>query len=395
MRVANWLIALLGVAALLALAGASTVLAAGDLPFFLAMAFLPFLAVCPDDKGKEGEEEEDDERSRTIVAMPAWMAEEIQKEREKLSQDSTRTLAFDPSEAIKAAGQAAAGRMSGRNGAAEASAAGEESGTSRTLMFDPKAAAAVRQEATEPESDMETNQTAAYSPDEVKRLRESLRNTREEDEGNARTVAYMPAVTAQKEPEAPKEEGDAFAATVAYMPAVTATENGTLAYGPGEKEKLLQSLGRKPAEPQALDEGSATTQAYSKEQAKAVKDAYALLEGSRKGQGTDKAAPPAAAGAGPASTTEAAASATTSPGGFSSVPSAAADKSAAPPPSRPSPRVSPLPEDGQKSGMSTGALIALLIVLLALAGGAMAVILHLVGIVDLPLPLPQLDLFSK
>jgi hypothetical protein len=366
---------------------------------------------------KDGKDEEDDERSRTIVAMPAWMAEEIQKEREKLAQDTTRTLAFDPSEAIRTAAEAKAAANKGRaNSAADAVTTQGDMGTSRTLMFDPKAAQAARDEAqaTEPPAD----QTASYSAEELKRLRDSLRDTRSEDDGNARTVAYMPAVTDVPKPAAPpKEEGDAFAATVAYMPAVN--NDGTVAYSPGQKEKLLQSLGRKPDSTEVGDEGSASTQVYSKDQAKALQDAYSLLESSRKPQG---AAPPAAAKpaaaappAGPApaarpapSASGATVSSTTSPGSFSTTPSPVS--SSAPPavagssapacrPAassvRPSSQVSTMPQEGQKSGMSTGALIALLLVLLALAGGATAVILHLLGIVDLPLPLPQLDLFSK
>jgi len=417
MKLATWLISLLGVAALLAAAGVSTSVPAADLPFLLAAAFLPFLAGLSFADKKDGEEEEEDERSRTIVAMPAWMSEELQKEREKLALDTTRTLAFDPSEAIKAARDAGMARDGGKKPEQEASAkaalsAEGNAGTSRTLMFDPKAAAAVREEATQPESEAASDQTASYSAEELKRLRESLQNTRDEDDGNARTVAYMPAVSQPQAPPLPKEEGDAFAATVAYMPAVTGTENGTLAYGPGDKERLLQAMGRKPAGPEEVDDGSAATQVYSKEQAAAVKDAYSLLESSRKPEATPQSAgapaaqapAPHAPAARPAAppTSSATASSTTSPGSFSAAPMATASTAPAAVSTsptgvsgRPSTKVSTFPEEGQKTGMSTGALITLLIVLLALAGGATAVILHLLGVVDLPLPLPQLDLFSK
>ncbi len=442
MNRALWLIVLPSVALLLAAAGSFVTSFQADLPILLAAGFLPFITGLSFAQKKNGEDEEDDERSRTIVAMPAWMSEELQKEREKLAQDTTRTLAFDPSEAIKAAREAAASGKSAAGSTAR-DTSDQGTGTSRTLMFDPKAASSAREEAT----DVGNDRTASYSPEELKRIRESLRDTRAEDEGNARTVAYMPAVTEQQVPSAPKkEEGDAFAATVAYMPAVTATENGTLAYGPGEKEKLLQAMGRKPVEAEDTDDGSAATQVYSKEQAQAVKDAYSLLDGSRKPQAAStpaasakgtatsaaQAAAPQAAASKPAAAaapasqpvapvrqpaptgTGATASSTTSPGVFSSAPvstpssipasTSPAGGSTAPASTpvsagpatedrRSSPKVSAMPVEGQKSGMSTGSLIALLVVLLALAGGATAVILHLLGIVTLPLP--QLDLFSK
>ncbi len=443
----TWLPTALAACGLLALAatGADLLRLVAALP--LLACGLPVLWVGDDD-----DEDDYDETAKTIVSMPAFMAEDIEKERQRILAErkqkeeaeaastparepepapepkeepqTARTMAFSPADA-------AAFRETAQTPPAPEPK--EEPQTARTMAFSPADAAAFRETAQTPpapepkEEDLATaqtvmfdareagfmaetpveekppveesvDQTAAYSAEDVKRLQGTLEADRDrepEDEGNARTMAYMPAMSPDAVPEtpAPEEEDEGTARTVAYMPAVSG-ESETVAYSAEDKERILTAIreGRSPQE--ALDSIS-TTQAYSPEQSKALKEAYDLLEQARQRA-------PADAGIQAQARELLEKVHETEPGILRAEAEKLLHQTKEIPAQQPTPKaVQAAPSltsdltTTEKSGMGTVPLIVILLLLLALAGAATAFILHFVGLIDLPVDLPQLDLFKE
>jgi hypothetical protein len=219
------------------------------------------------------------------------------------------------------------------------------------------------------------DQTLAYSVDEINKMREKLQMGEsaedEEDEANAKT-AFMPAMggpelAGSAAPQQQQKEA-APAKTVAYMPQQGDDAIGqTMAYGPEDREKLVAALAQGKSPEEAVD-SAGSTMAYSPQESAALREAYDLLE-------QDKVQQAAARGRAPAQ---------------------AQAPQPQPRPAAPQPAVSPTPmAPAAKTGMGTGSLILVLLLLLVLAGGATAFILHFLGVVELPVNLPQLDLSSK
>jgi hypothetical protein len=389
------------------------------------------------DKQKDDNGSKDDVESAgpTIVSMPVWMIEELQKKVKEVKQaqskpepasGGSRTMAFDPTEAAKfraALAQAGARAPGAAAGGAAASAAAadasvsaqpqeertDEGGGGRgTLMFSPGDAARIKDEmlkargaagarasapkppvAPEPEGDG-LAATAAYSREDVQRLRDKL--LQEDAEGGAHTVAYMPAqgqaapIGMEPEPPVAEEEGEAYAPTQVFMKAATDVDVRTVAYTPEERQRVLEQAARRGAkvDPEAseVDAGGATA-VYSAEQSKQFREAYDMLRGS--GSGAAATTPEAMRKAADKSVSEA-----------PTVPPTPTQK--APPERKPAP-VTPArgaapaatvpsePEAGKGSASNAFVLVALFL----LAAAAAAVILHLLGVIDLPFNLPKLQ----
>ncbi len=424
----------------LAVAVAAVFMSGAGTPVFPSvLALLPLVGLAAifatGEDGGGGDEEDEDESAQTIVAMPVWMIEEMAKKREEAKKKrelmgadpepeaepepepepepesepepeapavsveaegptdevdlgTAQTMMFDPSAAVDAGEQAAAAPP----------AAEEDLGTAQTLMFDPQDAVKAqeeiekaREQTTETEDEPEPHddaigETAVYSADEVARLREQAVATAEaevsdEVDGEARTMMYMPAQesAAPGEAEAPAEapapaqpEDDAHAPTRVYMEAVgdDAAES-TMAYSPEDREELLEKMAKKGVdgavaetepEPEAEEVDTAgATQVYSAEESAQFKDAYDLL---RK-PGVDDVAP------------EVPETKTVTAPEMKRV-------------QEPDTISAMAPVQGA-GGVGAGTVVFLL-ALLAVAGAATAVILHLFGVVELPLDLPTLDL---
>jgi hypothetical protein len=411
----TWLPTALAACGLLALAatGADLLRLVAALP--LLACGLPVLWVGDDD-----DEDDYDETAKTIVSMPAFMAEDIEKERQRILAErkqkeeaeaastparepepapepkeepqTARTMAFSPADA-------AAFRETAQTPPAPEPKE-EDLATAQTVMFDAREAGFMAETPVEEKPPVEesVDQTAAYSAEDVKRLQGTLEADRDrepEDEGNARTMAYMPAMSPDAVPEtpAPEEEDEGTARTVAYMPAVSG-ESETVAYSAEDKERILTAIreGRSPQE--ALDSIS-TTQAYSPEQSKALKEAYDLLEQARQRA-------PADAGIQAQARELLEKVHETEPGILRAEAEKLLHQTKEIPAQQPTPKaVQAAPSltsdltTTEKSGMGTVPLIVILLLLLALAGAATAFILHFVGLIDLPVDLPQLDLFKE
>ncbi len=316
-----------------------------------------------------------------------------------------QTMAFDPAEAAAFRAEAEV---------EESPAAPEEDmGMAATLMFDAREAGfdkLVMEEAapTEapspaaegtPEEDLESDETGAYTAEDVARLKGMVgkdRAVEPEDDAMAGTMAYMPAVSqemAEDSEAAPEAVDDGGARTMAYMPAVDGSES-TMAYSPEDKQRILEAMqtGKSPAEAM---EAVGSTQAYSPEQSAALREAFELLDQARSGAKGDSGLQ--------AEAKELLESAhQTDPGilreqaqdllsrtGEIKVPASA------PVAASTSPSLSEDLSAVGKGGMGTVPLIIILLLLLALAGGATAFILHFLGVIDLPVDLPQLDLFKE
>lgn len=474
----------------------------GGLALHRLLALLPLLAgflslaafVVDDD------EEEEDETAKTIVAMPAWMSEELQKEKARIeseratrkaaeeeekpeaeeeepepeaapaaddlafvavddapeevsepepeeSPEIARTMAFNPAEAaafreMTMKSQEGSEVLADLSPAAEPPAQEESPAPAQTMAFNPAEAEAFKaqsQEASEPppaEEDMGMaatvmfdareagfdkmvmekpapapvvpteeaveeeveDETGAYTAEDVARLKDMIGKGGEaapEEDAMAGTMAYMPAMSQEmlESSEAPTpmdEEGGAR--TMAYMPAVDGGDS-TMAYSPEDKQRILEAMQQGQSPSEAL-EAVGSTQAYSPEQSAALRDAFQLLEQARSGAPADSNLQDQAREllenaheADPDVLRQQAQELVSRTGERQmSAPTLSDDRS------------SPSLTDGlgaeNKGGMSTLSLIVVLLLLLALAGGATAFILHFLGAIDLPLDLPQLDLFK-
>jgi hypothetical protein len=249
------------------------------------------------------------------------------------------------------------------------------------------------------------DQTLAYSKDDVNQLKEMLAqrdaqeaSAEEEDDGTAATMMYMPAVSQEAQPVQPDpvEEDDGTAETQMFMPQVgdksplieeapVTGGNETMMYSPDDREELLKSLhsGTESAD-EAIDSINAT-QSYSAEESKALREAYNLLNESKKGgKKLKKKAEALIDQMGEKSPEQLRAEA-----------KALLAETAHP--ATPSPPSASIPDDledepVEDGGLGTGSLIFILLLLLILAGAATAFILHFMGIIDLPVDLPQLDM---
>lgn len=396
-------------------------------------AILPFagltVSFAVSGEGGGDDEEDDEEGAQTIVAMPTWMIEEMAKKRQEAKEKSealseaspepeniqaptvserpqeaagdeedlgtAQTMMFDPSAAVEAKEQAEAAKPE----------AEEDLGTAQTLMFDPQDAVKAQDEIEkaegddpEPEisraptvsegapapADDAVAETAVYSADEVARLREQVAAAAESEDGDevdgeAQTMMYMPAQdsTTPAEADTPDDaaapaadpEDDAHAPTRVYMEAVSEEEaESTVAYSPDDREKLLEKMAKKGVdgavaeaeEADEVDTGGAT-QVYSAEESAQFKESYDLLR-----KPGDAAEEPEVVGAKTQTAPEIARV-------------------------REPITVSSMSQVDASSGVGAGTVIFLL-ALLAVAGAATAVILHLFGVVELPLDLPTLDL---
>ncbi len=423
---------------------------------------LPFATLVDDDDG-------DDETAKTIVAMPAWMSEELQKEKVRIESEraakaesadappapvaptpaveedpeTARTMAFSPADAAafremtapSSPPEAEAETTSAQTMAfspAEASAFRENLSTAPTATPEPAPAAAHEEEdmgmaatvmfdareagfdkmvmpQTAQEEPVETvldemgeDETGAYSAQDVERLKDLMTKARtgqpqeEPDEAMASTMAYMPALSqemAEARDESPIIEDEGGARTMAYMPAAT-EGNSTMAYSPEDKDRILAAMqaGKSPQE--AMEEAMKSTQAYSPEQSAELREAFQMLDRVKAGavgnahlQAQAKELLANAHQADPSQLREQAQELLSKTGEMK-VPTPRAAPSSAP----------VLTSDfglEEKQGMGTVPLILILVLLLALAGGATAFILHFLGVIDLPVDLPQLDLFTK
>jgi hypothetical protein len=486
------LLALLAVVGLVACGGGSEGVLTGRLLALLPLfaGLLPFVSFASDD----GEEEEaENERARTIVAMPAWMSEELQKEKARIESERAvketppapfeevapepikaeasvpvepdddeapeiaQTMAFNPAEAAafremtlksETAPEAAPGPVPSPEPKApttaqtmafdpaeaaafkaeaevdEAPAPPEEDmGMAATVMFDAREAGfdkmVMKQPAEEPaeepaekpgavsseptamppEEDLESDETGAYTAEDVARLKGLLKQDRlpePADDAMAGTMAYMPAVSqeiAENRDVAPERVDEGGARTMAYMPAAEGGET-TMAYSPDDKQRILDAMkqGQSPAE--AIEEVG-STQAYSPDQSAALREAFELLDQARSGAKGNSGLQ--------AEARELLNSAVqTDPGVLREQAQDLLSRTGevkVPSPAPPSVSTSPpLSEDLDavgKGGMGTVPLIIILLLLLALAGGATAFILHFLGAIDLPVDLPQLNLFKE
>jgi hypothetical protein len=425
---------------------------------------LPFATLVDDDDG-------DDETAKTIVAMPAWMSEELQKEKVRIESEraakaesadappapvaptpaveedpeTARTMAFSPADAAafremtapSSPPEAEAETTSAQTMAfspAEASAfrenlstaptatpepapapapahEEEDMGMAATVMFDAREAGfdkmvmpqTAQEEPAETVLDeMGEDETGAYSAQDVERLKDLMTKARtgqpqeEPDEAMASTMAYMPALSqemAEARDESPIIEDEGGARTMAYMPAAT-EGNSTMAYSPEDKDRILAAMqaGKSPQE--AMEEAMKSTQAYSPEQSAELREAFQMLDRVKAGavgnahlQAQAKELLANAHQADPSQLREQAQELLSKTGEMK-VPTPRAAPSSAP----------VLTSDfglEEKQGMGTVPLILILVLLLALAGGATAFILHFLGVIDLPVDLPQLDLFTK
>ncbi len=428
--------------------------------------------------------EEEDETAKTIVAMPAWMSEELQKEKARIESERAvqkdvakaaarekspeaselafvvdnspaevstseveeapeiaRTMAFDPSEAAafremtmksssdheaasepespdeplpEPAAPVTAQTMAFNPAEAEAFKAQvqpvnepvapeEDMGMAATVMFDAREAGfdkmVVEKPSPPPASvdEVESDETGAYTAEDVARLKGMIGKGREatpEAEAMAGTMAYMPAMSQEMAParESVPATDDGGARTMAYMPAVDGGDS-TMAYSPEDKQRILDAMqqGQSPAD--AL-EAIGSTQAYSPDQSAALREAFDLLDQARSGASGNSSLA--------AEAKELLANAPqTDPGVLRQQAQELLSRTGETevPDSRPthgssSPSLTEgLGAEG-KGGMSTVSLIVVLLLLLALAGGATAFILHFLGVINLPVGLPQLDLFK-
>jgi hypothetical protein len=338
------------------------------------------------------------------------------------------TLMFDPSQAAGIRSQILGARQQETH---PPEVSEEEPRGSGTLMFEASAAERVRseilkkREAPPAEEVDDVGQTMTYSPADLKRIRELAKSgpdaTEElaaapemgsEPDGEARTVAFMPAVgqpPAEAEPQdGNKPEGDAYAPTQMYMPAV-GTEGGaeTVAYTPEDRAKLLEQMRR--------GDGERSTNLYQAAPGGALDEAYKLLEQSKKPAEKTEAQkqaqellaasrqksqvhlPPQVAKAIAQKTpTEPKAKAVPAQAPTEPKPKAAAGKTATQPKAKAAPASVPAPAPDVKKGLGTIPLVIILLLLLAMAGAATVLILHFIGVVDLPIEgLPQLELFKN
>jgi hypothetical protein len=167
-----------------------------------------------------------------------------------------------------------------------------------------------------------------------------------------------------------------------------------MAYTPEDKQRILDAMqqGQSPAE--AIEEVG-STQAYSPDQSAALREAFELLDQARSGakgdsdlQAEAKELLNNAAQTDPGVLREQAQDLLSRTGEIK-VPTPA------PPSLSTSPSLSGDLDVEDKGGLGTVPLIIILLLLLALAGGATAFILHFLGAIDLPVDLPQLDLFKE
>jgi hypothetical protein len=219
-------------------------------------------------------------------------------------------------------------------------------------------------------------QTVAYSAEEIRALRDTLRGKDEaaEEEGTSKTMAYMEAV----KPAAPAEPGEGSAPTVAYMEAITPGKGSeTIAYSPEDRARVLETMGMKGF---GQEDAAGATQAYSGDEMKKMREAYDLLKKA-------KTAPV------PTFTPDMA----TQPGTQPVSPEAGKEQPPAGPAAREapalapkSPRLSPMPDRTVPAGRSAAARAAVIAGLLVACAAVTALLLHLLGIVHLPIPLPSL-----
>lgn len=333
------------------------------------------------------EDDESDESAKTIIDIPRWMIEEMTKEKPKEQPNAEGHPAPVPPTLPKELG--AAGVVSSRKPSATSTARlpgtpdvppaelPNETESPKTLIFDPKEVGTVPlRPSPEPPVEKKPEQaesarTAAWSIEDLRMSKgEEFIDSRKlhGEDTSSQTMAYMPAAD-QPTRDFLQEKGripeDAFARTQLYTP--TADDEGTsetAIYSPGEREKLVKQLGKK-----TEAEGADATVAYSKEQLEAIREGYALLEKSK--DGSEEQAAPAKQGE--------------IVGGYEQTKS----------PTKPAHSPAPAPDKLEKtSGRGTLSLVLILVVLLALATGATAMILHFLGVVDLPIALPQLDIFK-
>ena len=406
------------------------------------------------DEGGDDDEEDENEGAQTIVAMPTWMIEEMAKKRQEamdkraalaeaspepediqvpsmsegpqeaegdepetpevsvetegptdeVDLGTAQTMMFDPAAAVEAKEQAEPAPPE----------AEEDLGSAQTLMFDPQDAVKAQEQveeareqtadpvgetaAEEPAAesapaDDAIGETAVYSADEVARLRDQAAEAAgseagDEVDGEAKTMMYMPAQDPATPAEAPADisaqsagdgpsaepqppEDDAHAPTRVYMEAVgDGGDESTMAYSPEDREKLLEKMAKKgvdgavaeaeQSESEEVDTAGATA-VYSAEESAQFKDAYDLLR---------------------------------KPGDAAETPEVTEARTETAPEmervQEPITVSTMSPVDASR-GVGAGTVIFLL-ALLAVAGAATAVILHLFGVVVLPLDLPTLDL---
>lgn len=430
-----WLVIVgMGVAALLVATGGVTLSAR-------LLAVLPLLfGVVPGVMLVTGDDEEEDETAKTIVAMPAWMSEELQKEKARIEAEratkaddappapvaeptpaptpeppapeepaeTAQTMAFSPAEAAAFKEMHVPNATEPTPAPAPAPAAEEDLGNAATVMFDAREAGldklVQQQPADAPPAPMADelgeDETGAYTAEDVARLKDMMVKAKEggqpEDDAMAGTMAYMPAMSqemAEAREERPSVEETGGSKTMAYMPAA-GDGASTMAYSPEDKRKMLDAMQAGASPEEAMEAAGASTQAYSPEQSKAMREAFELLDRVKSGaagnanlQAEAKQLLENAHQTDPGQLREQAQDLLSKTGEMK-VPEAPS----------PAPSQAPLVSAEfaeEKGGMSTATLIVILIVLLALAGGATAFILHFLGIIDLPVDLPQLDLFSK
>jgi len=368
------------------------------LPFALFLGFAP---------GGDGDDEE--EGAKTIVGMSLWSIEQMAKEEKEKKEGkkeaapdappapddappdgtaSSKTLMFDPrapSAPDDAPPQAPQDDMASAKTAmfdpralqTSDDAPADEMASAKTLMFDPRAAGILPPDSPPPPAPAQpktskqpdSTRTAAWSLDDFKKVQDFVDARKDSGEdASSKTVAYMPAVDepTQDGPDKGKANDEAYAPTQLFMPAADPSME-TAAYGPEERKKLLEAIEKRGV----VDDGSAATAAYSKEQVQAIREGYALLERSKGGTDADE----------PTSRAK---------------PVKPAPRAEQTRPPRPSVSTSPVVPDtaeAESKGMGTLPVVLILVALLALAGAATAVILHFLGIVDLPIGLPQLDIF--
>lgn len=349
--------------------------AAGAAAGFIPMACLPaclllgaaLTALAPGGDRDSGDGD-GDEGAPTIVAMPVWMIEELEKRhKEKMKQglkdqeERSRTLAFDPSqvaavrEAVKNAGAARTAAPAAVPPPAEPDT-DQDMGAARTLMFDPGQAA---------------------------QLKEELATLR------------APVSPAAKAPAAPKPEEEAYAPTQVFMKAVDDDVASTVAYTPEMKEKILAATARKGVDAavedtgdeerhestEEIDTGGATA-VYSADEVKQFRAAYDLLRDQQPGEA-------AGAATGEQLLRQGASPEVTDAPTLAQEPEVAraAAPCAIPAPAERKPATQRVPAQPQ-TGQSLNAAILLLLLLLAVTAGA--VILHMLDVITLPVELPRL-----
>ncbi len=467
------------VALLLVLGDGCDGLPAGRLAALLPMLglLLPFAGLVDDEDGE-------DETAKTIVAMPAWMSEELQKEKVRIESEraataesvdappapaaaapsveedpeTARTMAFSPSDAAAfremtaspppspspspspapeeaesssaktmafSPAEASAFRETlnpapppGQEPAPAPSAEEEDMGMAATVMLDAREAgfdkmvmpeSALEQPVATEMDDLGEDETGAYSAQDVLRLKDLMAKARtgesqaDPDQAMASTMAYMPALSqemAEARDESPIIEEEGGARTMAYMPAAVEGDS-TMAYSPEDKERILAAMqaGKSPQE--AMEEAMSSTQAYSPEQSAELREAFQMLERVKTGaagnanlQAQAKELLANAHQADPSQLREQAQELLSKTGEMK-VPMPSAPPMVAPVVPSSAPVLTSDFGLEEKQGMGTVPLILILILLLVLAGGATAFILHFLGVIDLPVDLPQLDLFTK